>query len=1193
MSRLLTIMLVAALVLGLSAAVMAGGIIPPPSSMPRVGGCSVWANGQVYWLLGRSALTVTDAEGKTYGCDTGTAGVSRYSPTTGLWESSKYDGTGPLGMDQDGNGICDWLPGGGQYIGDWTQSNHAVTYDDDGDGVQEIFVAIGFYHNKIWKYDPNASARGTWSVVATSSEWGAGAGFRRGAVGIYGSKIFMASGGGADVTGKFGSYDISTGVWTNYANGPNSQQCGSTVVNGKFYVVGGTANSGLNIYECDLTQDPPVWSNGGNAVATLQVGVVFPAVVSYNGKVYVIGGRKSDGSASDVIQEFDPTTAQVTIKATFPSGCSGRWGLGAAVDPNTGVLYFGGGGVGGDAYRPNTLLTDWWSVDLDDLALTFNQIQDDPAYFPYEDWKSEYVTVYGTVSVGGQPYAGAYVGVKPASLGGYALADAKYYVVTDSFGQFSVNCLPGDYIIAAWPHVDTPYSAFQEKYAMSDNIAVSLANDKEVNIDIGDSLSVNFAKTNDASLVLGSEGVPDLPWGWLQAFNGARYGGDYWIAYTLPSWIQRDFGADPNAWPAIDTIVIGCGKEASGWSVDYTIETSNDGVAWATQYAYTGGNGGITPPNAGWDIVNMIKLQSPVTARYWRLTATKWGGTQWWRFGEFELYKTVKGLPGRVQGIVTLNGKPCANAVVGVKSSQCATADADAVVNPSEPSGNTTYFLTDVFGQFGPSEVIAPGTYYVGAWVDGFLPVEKQVVVDGATNPVVTVELNISTYTGKNVSFRKPVFWGPSTDPYSHAGRIRDGGRYGGDAAMAVDAAWSNRTVVIDSTHLQDEWRMPGGNWFGMDIPWEPNVWAGYTLKIKHQGSSDFDHFYTIAGNTSDTIEIAGGDLIADGVTNGDYYEIVSTTGDHPVYMGVDLGENIAVDQVVVDFFIWNVPYDYAIMYATDDGTGVMPPVGSSAWKTYYSTGSTKAFRFPFQGDSGPWEAIRTGTATGRWWMIYVTKSSHSWTPGMCFGVREFEVYSRAAQTSPAKNTCGEAKQLPDGTPVYLGGKVITGFRNPIPSGSMYIEDMDRTSGIRVLTWWDPGWFTPPDPVGWNGNFMGTMTTLPNGERALQLGDWLQLGKMPVPSPLGLNGSALWSPIANGLVVKVWGTIKYVDWMEPWFIVSDGAIPAPDTMYGGIKVWYDLTNVNPPVEGSFQAFDGILGMGDSGEPVIYLTNPTW
>jgi len=76
-------------------------------------------------------------------------------------------------------------------------------------------------------------------------------------------------------------------------------------------------------------------------------------------------------------------------------------------------------------------------------------------------------------------------------------------------------------------------------------------------------------------------------------------------------------------------------------------------------------------------------------------------------------------------------------------------------------------------------------------------------------------------------------------------------------------------------------------------------------------------------------------------------------------------------------------------------------------------------------------------------------------------------------------------------------------------------------------------------------------------------------------------------------LVKVWGTVKYVDWLEPWFIVSDGAIPAPDTIYGGIKVLYNINTVNPPAEGSFQAFDGILGMDDAGTPIIYLTNPSW
>lgn len=55
---------------------------------------------------------------------------------------------------------------------------------------------------------------------------------------------------------------------------------------------------------------------------------------------------------------------------------------------------------------------------------------------------------------------------------------------------------------------------------------------------------------------------------------------------------------------------------------------------------------------------------------------------------------------------------------------------------------------------------------------------------------------------------------------------------------------------------------------------WTPNELVGHRLWIRH-GNPEHDHYYPIASNTPNTITIASGDLLADGVVRGDYYKII------------------------------------------------------------------------------------------------------------------------------------------------------------------------------------------------------------------------------------------------------------------------------------------------------------------------------
>jgi hypothetical protein len=409
-----------------------------------------------------------------------------------------------------------------------------------------------------------------------------------------------------------------------------------------------------------------------------------------------------------------------------------------------------------------------------------------------------------------------------------------------------------------------------------------------------------------------------------------------------------------------------------------------------------------------------------------------------------------------IQGTVTVAGRPVQNAVVGVKTGPVATADADVVVNPGQPGANVSYFVTDAGGHYGPSAAIPAATYYVGAWADGYGMVETQVVLDTDK----TVDIAITKSAGANMAPGKTVFWGSGTDIYSHARRINDGGRYGGDSAAAFDGA-SGTSTAISPTVLTDHSRLD--NPWGPD-PWTTNIWAGvYTLKVTHGGNT---FSYPIASNTAETITIASGNMVANGIVAGDTYKVVPNTSPlRPMWMGVDLGANTAVKEIVVDYFVWLVPYNYKIQYAVDDGSHVMPAWDSASWLDWYSAATTRAFGFPFQGDSGPWEAISAPEATGRWWKISSTDGPKGWGPEFpIMGVRELEIYSTADFTGQVMGVVKNAGTL---APIYDAAVQIGGgYGNAMVTGTDGLYSLTSPSaGSKELFGDAPGYTSKAETV--------------------------------------------------------------------------------------------------------------------------------
>jgi len=720
-----------AVILGLLACLVTPvpGAILPPSTAPRMGGDCVWANGKVYWLLGRSSASYgPDSAGKVYPRDY-QAGISIYTPGSG-WASSKWDGTGPLGFDPDGDGKCEWDTDVGK-TGVWPESNQGFAYDKDGDGVAEIFDVMGGGQgqNQIWCYDPNNGSRGTWTLQSSSPLGPASnpvyVSFRRGAVGLYGTEVYFAAGSWG---GKFGSYDLAMGVWQEYDDGPSSNQVGSTVLNGKLYVVGGMADMGTSIWECDLAHPTirgPVWSNSGAPVASLNTGVAFPEVVAYNGKVYVLGGYKADGTPTNEIQVYAPTTGLVTNGGTLPFS---RWGFGACVDPATGTLYVGAGSDGGSdpdnytgwwksgpPYYPSRIYSNWWKCDLDDVTPTFTAIASDPAYFPYDDWDPG-TDISGTVvGPGSQPVPYAAVGVKvdpsphglPNAMADDIMIDAGghayggQYVTADASGHFGpINVPRGtSWYMAAWkdgwaPSTDTFVNVTNNDPITVNPVLAKLAG-KNIALHTSDFLASSAEVANPAANAFDGDLRTDkwaTTWGpaspALQEYmllDLDRAGGTSKAISGLTIWWRLDGGAGNEY--SVDLMTGGDPLNPLVWANPGTY-----GATVTTVYSTTGASrlGYWLDLTSGGTTVDPIRLAQGTTARGIRIRLTNYRWPQQYEIRELQVHSATE-YGGLVMGHVKdSSGNPIYDAVVQI--------------------GGTTgqYMITDSTGYY--SFAVDPGT---------------------------------------------------------------------------------------------------------------------------------------------------------------------------------------------------------------------------------------------------------------------------------------------------------------------------------------------------------------------------------------------------------------------------------------------------------------------------------------------------
>ncbi len=208
-----------------------------------------------------------------------------------------------------------------------------------------------------------AGGRGGFSVSrrlnifdSDTDGWSTGAsmpmGTSRAAAGVINGKLYVAGGtrlGGGSIGGTSNeliTYDPGLNMWATLAAMPTARKdAAAAVIDGKFYVVGGTASGGRILSSLEV-YDP--------STSTWSIKVSLPTAITdatagvIGEKMYVIGGQSTSDDYVNLVQIFDPTNESWTTMNNLPTARSG-----AVILTNDNKLYVIGGR--GQSGYPNTM----------------------------------------------------------------------------------------------------------------------------------------------------------------------------------------------------------------------------------------------------------------------------------------------------------------------------------------------------------------------------------------------------------------------------------------------------------------------------------------------------------------------------------------------------------------------------------------------------------------------------------------------------------------------------------------------------------------------------------------------------------------------------------------------------------------------------------------------------------------------
>lgn len=276
------------------------------------------------------------------------------------------------------------------------------------------------------------------------------------------------------------------------------------------------------------------------------------------------------------------------------------------------------------------------------------------------------------------------------------------------------------------------------------------------------------------------------------------------------------------------------------------------------------------------------------------------------------------------------------------------------------------------------------------------------------------------------------------------------------------------------------------------------------------------------------------------------------------------------------------------------DLSGVNPVFGSLDIGSIYKTAPLSSLfkSFTFKADKATFAGMATDGSGTQYGDIrinaYRVRSGTTWLPNSRREWIKSVTVSKVPPATPEPNSYGAiaaAKAAGPG-PVLLTDKVMTAQWN---GNVMYVEEPDRTSGIRVhlLEPWAENW-----RIGRSCRVYGVLDTDPaTGEAYIAATGWSGDPSLTPPvAPFGVIGKSVANTGAGAfltaLKTSVWGTVSETDIFGTWFKVNDGS--------EDVKVVIDASvTLDPaPTAGDFVSVVGIATLeGSTPESATRIIKP--
>lgn len=181
-----------------------------------------------------------------------------------------------------------------------------------------------------------------------------------------------------------------------------------------------------------------------------------------------------------------------------------------------------------------------------------------------------------------------------------------------------------------------------------------------------------------------------------------------------------------------------------------------------------------------------------------------------------------------------------------------------------------------------------------------------------------------------------------------------------------------------------------------------------------------------------------------------------------------------------------------------------------------------------------------------------------------------------------------DLKSVADGMWVEISdAKIATAASSTFVNGSYYIEEPDRSSGIKLI----PQAGIPAVAIGNPLTLFGILGTDAAGERYIDVASVLPSTQVTPVASLGVLNRALVAagPSTTGLLVRVWGKVTYKALDGSYIYVDDGSGVLDSSGRTGVRVI--LAGLTDPVTkaigyGDEVGITGLAGLAQSGSGVI-------